>query len=191
MVYFTREGTANGEQIYMAVSNNNNPGSWTTVNNGQPVLSSTVGMKGVRDPSIIRSQDGKKYWIIATDLRVYPRGWDVGDDYTSNGSKGLVVWESSNLRTWSASQLRIVSPSNAGMTWALDAIWDPATSRYLVHWTGKLHPAEKWLTGAGMDATVFRDPSSSIFYRFSKERTEQPRRASSRKHPERTLDRHS
>ncbi|KAF3343869.1 Lipase 1 [Verticillium dahliae VDG2] len=161
MVYFTREGTANGEQIYMAVSNNNNPGSWTTVNNGQPVLSSTVGMKGVRDPSIIRSQDGKKYWIIATDLRVYPRGWDVGDDYTSNGSKGLVVWESSNLRTWSASQLRI------------------------------LHPAEKWLTGAGMDATVFRDPSSSIFYRFSKERTEQPRRASSRKHPERTLDRHS
>ncbi|EGY22370.1 endo-1,4-beta-xylanase [Verticillium dahliae VdLs.17] len=108
MVYFTREGTANGEQIYMAVSNNNNPGSWTTVNNGQPVLSSTVGMKGVRDPSIIRSQDGKKYWIIATDLRVYPRGWDVGDDYTSNGSKGLVVWESSNLRTWSASQLRIM-----------------------------------------------------------------------------------
>ncbi|KAH6704774.1 endo-1,4-beta-xylanase [Verticillium dahliae] len=51
--------------------------SWTTVNNGQPVLSSTVGMKGVRDPSIIRSQDGKKYWIIATDLRVYPRGWDM------------------------------------------------------------------------------------------------------------------
>ncbi|KAG7126778.1 hypothetical protein HYQ44_000498 [Verticillium longisporum] len=29
-------------------------------------------------------------------------------------------------------------------------------------------PAEKWLTGAGMDATVFRDPSSSIFYRVSK-----------------------
>ncbi|RNJ54805.1 hypothetical protein D7B24_009421 [Verticillium nonalfalfae] len=186
MVYFTGEGTANGEQIYMAVSNNNNPGSWTTVNNGQPVLSSTVGMKGVRDPSIIRSQDGGKYWIVATDLRVYPRGWDVGDDYTSNGSKGLVVWESSNLRNWSASQLRIVSPSNAGMTWAPDAIWDPATSRYLVHWTCNLKgegwfimrsfttdfvsftPAEKWLTGAGMDATVFRDPSSSTFYRVSK-----------------------
>ncbi|PNH75233.1 hypothetical protein VD0001_g2302 [Verticillium dahliae] len=154
MVYFTGEGTANGEQIYMAVSNNNNPGSWTTVNSGQPVLSSTVGMKGVRDPSIIRSQDGKKYWIIATDLRVYPRGWDVGDDYTSNGSKGLVVWESSNLRTWSASQLRIGEGLFIMRSFTTDFV--------------SFTPAEKWLTGAGMDATVFRDPSSSIFYRVSK-----------------------
>ncbi|CRJ87112.1 hypothetical protein BN1708_009210 [Verticillium longisporum] len=91
MVYFTGEGTANGEQIYMAVSNNNNPGSWTTVNNGQPVLGSTVGMKGRR-------------------------------------------------------------------------FVHHALFYHFVSFT----PAEKWLTGAGMDATVFRDPSSSIFYRVSK-----------------------
>jgi hypothetical protein len=29
-------------------------------------------------------------------------------------------------------------------------------------------PAEKWLTGAGMDATVARDPASGTFYRISK-----------------------
>lgn len=50
----------------MSVSNNNNPASWTQVNGGNLVLQSTVGTKGVRDPSIIRSQDGKKFWIIAT-----------------------------------------------------------------------------------------------------------------------------
>lgn len=50
----------------MAVSNNNNPGSWTQVKGGQPVLTSNVGTRGVRDPSIIRSADGSKFWIIAT-----------------------------------------------------------------------------------------------------------------------------
>lgn len=111
----------------MAVSNNNNPSSWTRVNGGRPVLVSNVGTTGVRDPSIIRSQDGSgKTWIIATDLWVHPRGWDVGDDYTSNGSHSIVVWETSDMRNWSGPFLRTVSPSNAGMTWAPDAIWDPS-----------------------------------------------------------------
>ncbi|ROT42399.1 endo-1,4-beta-xylanase [Sodiomyces alkalinus F11] len=186
-VYFVGEHLSNGEQIYMSVSNNNNPGSWTQVNGGRPVLTSTVGTRGVRDPSVIRSQDGSgKTWIIATDLWVHPRGWNVGDDYTSNGSKAIVVWETSDMRTWSGPFLRNVSPSNAGMTWAPDAIWDPASRRYLVHWTCHLKgegwfimrsftsdfvtftPAERWLTGAGMDATVAHDPSTNTFYRISK-----------------------
>ncbi|KAL8396856.1 hypothetical protein RB594_003810 [Gaeumannomyces avenae] len=184
-VYFTGEGTSNGEQIYMSVSNNNNPGSWTNVNSGQPVLTSNVGTRGVRDPSLIRSQDGSKYWIVATDLKVNGIGW-AGNNFTENGSKGLVVWESTNLKTWTSSALRIVSPSNAGMTWAPDAIWDPATSRYLVFWTCNLKgdgwyimgsyttdfktftPAHKFLRGAGMDATIAMDKSTNTFYRVSK-----------------------
>ena len=126
-VYFTGEGKADGEQIYMSVSNNNNPGSWTQLNGGQKILTSNVGTAGVRDPSIIRSADGKKFWIIATDLRVYPQGWGV--DYTKNGSKGIVVWESTNLKNWDGPYLRTVSPSNAGMTWAPDAIYDPSTGK--------------------------------------------------------------
>lgn len=50
----------------MSVSNANDPSSWTEVNGGAPVLTSTVGEGGVRDPSIIRSQDGFTFWIIAT-----------------------------------------------------------------------------------------------------------------------------
>ncbi|KAF9462792.1 glycosyl hydrolase [Collybia nuda] len=180
-VYFTGE-SQNGEQIYMSVSNNNNPGSWSQVNGGNLVLQSTVGTKGVRDPSIIRSQDGKKFWIIATDLRVYA----TGNYDTENGSKGIVVWESTNLKTWTSSALRIVSPSNAGMTWAPDAIWDPSQGKYLVFWTCNLKgdgwyimksytsdfvtfsTAQKFLTGAGMDATIILDKASNTFYRISK-----------------------
>lgn len=110
----------------MSVSNNNDPSSWTQVGSGGPVLTSNVGTTGVRDPSIIRSADGSKFWIIATDLWVHPEGWDVGDKYTTEGSHGIVVWESNDLKTWSEPALRIVSPENAGMTWAPDAIWDPS-----------------------------------------------------------------
>jgi hypothetical protein len=186
MVYFVGEHLENGEQIYFAVSNDNDAGSWTAVGDGSPALTSTVGTTGVRDPSLIRSPDGSKFFLIATDLWVHPRGWDVGDDYTENGSKGIVVWESSDLKTWSEPSLRNISPENAGMTWAPDAIWDPERSEYLVHWTCNLKgegwfimrsfthdfvtfsPAEKWLTGAGMDATVVRDPASGTFHRISK-----------------------
>ncbi|KAK7029413.1 hypothetical protein VNI00_014667 [Paramarasmius palmivorus] len=180
-VYFKGE-FQNGEQIYMSVSNNNNPASWTAVNNGNLVLQSNVGTKGVRDPSLIRSPDGSKFWIIATDLNVYA----TGVYETENGSKGIVVWESTDLKNWSAPALRIVSPSNAGMTWAPDAIWDPSRNQYLVFWTCNLKgqgwyimksytsdfqsfsTAEIFLTGAGMDATIALDKSTNTFYRISK-----------------------
>jgi hypothetical protein len=181
-VYFKGEGV-NGESIYMSVSNNNNPASWTAVNSGNLILQSTVGTRGVRDPSLIRSQDGKTFWIIATDLNVHSNG---GVYDTENGSKGIVVWESKNLKNWSSSALRIVSPSNAGMTWAPDAIWDPSTGKYLVFWTCNLKgegwfimksytsdfktfsTAQKFLTGAGMDATIALDKTTNTFYRISK-----------------------
>ncbi|KAH7325673.1 endo-1,4-beta-xylanase [Stachybotrys elegans] len=185
-VYFTGEGTENGEQIYISVSNNNDPSSWTKVGPAGPNAVSTVGTTGVRDPSIIRSPDGSKFYIVATDLWVYPRGWNVGDDYTTNGSKGLVVFESEDLLNWSEGALRMVSPENAGMTWAPDAIWDPSREQYLVHWTSNLigegwfimrsftsdfvtfSTAEKWLTGAGMDTTVKYDAGSDTYIRISK-----------------------
>lgn len=75
--YFTGEGTANGEQIRMALSRGNGPLRWRELNGGAPVLSSGLGAKGLRDPFIIRSPEGDKFYQIATDLRMYGNGyWD-------------------------------------------------------------------------------------------------------------------
>lgn len=63
---FTGEGYSNGETISFAVSNGNNALNWTEVNGGNPYLTSTVGTKGVRDPSIIRAHNGSKFWLLAT-----------------------------------------------------------------------------------------------------------------------------
>ncbi|WP_020424874.1 glycoside hydrolase family 43 protein [Paracidovorax oryzae] len=132
LVHFTGE-SASGEQTYMAVSSDGM--HWTDLNNSQPVLMSTVGEKGVRDHSIVRSPDGTKYWILATDLRIASgKGWDTA---MHRGSTKLVIWESSDLVHWSAPRLADVAGAipNAGCAWAPEAIWDPESNAYIVYWT--------------------------------------------------------
>ncbi|KAK4182048.1 glycosyl hydrolase [Podospora australis] len=183
-VYFTGERLPQGEQVYAAVSSNNSPKSWTTLNQGQPILTSSLGTGGIRDPSLIISPDRSKFYMIATDLKVYGLGWNNGTCYTCNGSKSIIVWESSDLVSWTGPFSRRVSPPEAGMTWAPDAIWDFEREKYMAYWTSKIDgnlvifraftedfvsftPAEKYVT-YGMDATIVYDEDTKRYYWISK-----------------------
>ncbi|GAB2836250.1 glycoside hydrolase family 43 protein [Lentzea nigeriaca] len=132
MAHFTGEH-ANGEQIYFTHSKDGL--HWTELNNGAPVLLSTVGDRGVRDPAIVRSSAGDRYWIIATDLRMSGSGrsWS---DASNNGSTSLVVWESTDLVNWSAPRLLDVAGGipTAGDAWAPEAIHDPVSGDYVLYW---------------------------------------------------------
>jgi hypothetical protein len=120
------------------------------------------------------------------DLKVNGIGWDKGYCFTCNGSKSIVVWESTNLIDWTGPFWPAVSPKNAGMTWAPDAIWDPEREQYMVFWTSKLDglqalrnlrsftkdfktftPAELYVD-IGMDNTIALDRSSNKYYMLSK-----------------------
>ncbi|MGC7102593.1 RICIN domain-containing protein [Amycolatopsis lurida] len=137
--YFTGENTSAGEQVHFALSQGNDPARWRQLNGGQPVLTSTVGTRGVRDPFIIRSPQGDKFYQIATDLRMYGNGnWD---QVQRTGSKSIVVWESADLVNWSAPRLARVSPDTAGNTWAPEAYYDEALGQYVVFWASKLYSA--------------------------------------------------
>ena len=57
--YFKGEGLAQGEQIYFAASRDGL--NWKDLNGGNPVLTSSLGEKGLRDPFIMRSADGDKF----------------------------------------------------------------------------------------------------------------------------------
>lgn len=59
-VHFKRE-SADGEQIYFALSDGNDPLQFRDLNGGEPVLYSTLGERGVRDPHIVRSPDGDRF----------------------------------------------------------------------------------------------------------------------------------
>ncbi|MEU1479120.1 family 43 glycosylhydrolase [Streptomyces sp. NPDC005760] len=135
--YFTGEGTSDGEQLYAALSKGDDPMKWRELNDGKPVLTSTLGEKGLRDPFIIRSPEGDKFYQIATDLRIYGNGdWDASQ---RTGSKSIMVWESTDLVHWTNQRLVKVSPDSAGNTWAPEAFYDAKLGEYVVFWASKLY----------------------------------------------------
>ncbi|MEU2284872.1 family 43 glycosylhydrolase [Streptomyces sp. NPDC013178] len=138
--YFTGEGTADGEQLYFALSKGNDPLKWRELNDGRPVLTSSLGEQGLRDPFIIRSPEGDKFYQIATDLRIYGNGdWDASQ---RTGSKSIMVWESTDLVHWTNQRLVKVSPDSAGNTWAPEAFYDAQRGEYVVFWASKLYDNE-------------------------------------------------
>ncbi|MEU4427343.1 family 43 glycosylhydrolase [Actinoplanes sp. NPDC024001] len=138
--YFTGEGYRNGEQVYHALSDGNDPLRWREVNDGQPVLTSTKGTTGLRDPFIIRSPEGDRFYQIATDLKIHGNGdWDAAQ---RTGSKSIMVWESTDLVTWTDQRLVQVSPETAGNTWAPEAFYSRNLGAYVVFWASKLYAAD-------------------------------------------------
>lgn len=132
------ESSSNHEQIYFSVSKDGS--NWQTLNNMDPILTSNVGEGGVRDPHIIRSPEGDKFFIVATDLSIYNRRGDSNRWATcqTSGSKSIVIWESTDLVNWSEARLVQVAPDNAGCTWAPESIYDDETGRYMVFWASKV-----------------------------------------------------
>ncbi len=131
-VTFQNERTPMSEQIYFGTSRDGR--EWTALNNSKPVLVSPLGEKGVRDPFILRSHDGEKFYILATDLSIHLRNHDWRSA-TNAGSHSIVVWESPDLVNWSEPRLVKLSPDDAGCTWAPEAIYDEESGDYLIYWS--------------------------------------------------------
>src|SRR5690625_2741255 len=110
---------------------------WEKLNDNQPVLENNGGDLGVRDPHIIRSPEGDKYWIIGTDLHAEGggpggSGWDQ-----QNASQNIVVWESNDLVNWSDQRIVFAGFEHAGNVWAPDAIYDDTSGAYYVDWAAR------------------------------------------------------
>ncbi|MFF6785306.1 family 43 glycosylhydrolase [Streptomyces sp. NPDC012510] len=160
--YFTGEGTSDGEQLYAALSKGNDPLKWRELNDGKPVLTSTLGEKGLRDPFIIRSPEGDKFYQIATDLKIFGNGdWDRSQ---RQGSKSIMVWESTDLVNWTNQRLVKVSPDSAGNTWAPEAYYDEELGEYVVFWASKLYDNEAH-TGDTYNRMMYA--TTRDFYTFS------------------------
>lgn len=132
-VTFKGEQSPMTEQIYFAISPDGR--HWNALNDSQPVLVSTLGEKGVRDPYILRSADGKKFYLIATDLSInLNHDWNRAQ---TAASKSIVIWESTDLVHWSEPRLVKVAPDDAGCTWAPEAVYDEGKQAYLTFWASK------------------------------------------------------
>ena len=183
--FIGNEGSEFHEQVYFSVSTDGT--NWRTLNAAEPVLESNVGEKGVRDPHIVRSPDGKKFYLVATDLSIFERNGAWGESQT-NGSKNIVVWESSNLTDWTCKGLKQISRPDATCTWAPESIWDSERNAYMVYWASKTEDGwkhrvyrcyttdfetftepEVYIEGDGsrIDTTFIKE--GDTYYRFTKD----------------------
>ncbi|TWT01478.1 LamG-like jellyroll fold domain-containing protein [Planomicrobium sp. CPCC 101079] len=131
--YFTGEYEG-GEEISFATAKD--PLRWNALNNGQSVIQSDMGEKGLRDPFVMRSPEGDKFYMIATDLKM---GESTNFDQAQiTGSHSLMVWESDDLVNWSEQRMVEVAPENGGNTWAPEAIYNEKTGEYVVFWASSI-----------------------------------------------------
>lgn len=136
--YFKSDGD---EKIYQAATSGNDFFTFSPVNGGNPVITSTADTKGLRDPYILRSKDGDKYYMVATDLCIScGTGWGPAQ---SNGSLKIEVWESTDLVHWERTNGEntgiTINQPEAGMTWAPEAYWDDELQSYVVFFASRLY----------------------------------------------------
>lgn len=193
-VYFPYTSTKKDERIYFGISEDGL--NFTALNNEEFILESKLGTHGLRDPFVIRSHEGDKFYLIATDLTVagltqdgvnYPgQGWSENQ---VNGSQKIMVWESTDLVNWSEQRECKVAPDNAGCTWAPEAYWDDELQQYVVFWASKtsddnyskqclyyattsdfyeFSEPQKWIEeqGSVIDTTVIK--VGDYYYRYTK-----------------------
>lgn len=128
--YFTGD-SIEGESIRLAVSEGNDVLHWTELNRGRPVLTSTLGTTGVRDPCLVRGPVG--FHLLATDL-------SIGSGVTwaqsqRRGSRGIEIWSSPDLVTWSEQRHVEIAPAWAADAWAPEAVFDEGLGDYFVFWS--------------------------------------------------------
>lgn len=135
-VHFKEKRTPDGEQVYFGVSRDGF--TWELVNDGQPVLWSYYGDKGVRDHTITRMPNGE-FVILATDLSLsygmlnqYHGSWD---EISRNGSKSLSMWRSRDLLHWDSQEMLPLGNEDFGCLWAPDIIYDQEHEDFIVHWS--------------------------------------------------------
>ena len=130
-VYFTGNHI-DEEAVCYAVSEDGY--RYQALNNNKPVIDSKVisSTGGVRDPHILRCQDGKTFYMVVTDM-VSDNGWD--------SNRAMVLLKSNDLVHWSHSvinmQKRYKGQEKLKRVWAPQTVFDAETGKYMVYWSMK------------------------------------------------------
>jgi arabinoxylan arabinofuranohydrolase len=127
--YFTGN-SGNEEAIRFAVSNDGY--NFRALNNNQPVIDSKQisSTGGVRDPHILRGEDGKTFYMVVTDM-TSNKGWD--------SNRAMVLLKSTDLTNWSSAVINIQkkypNQENLKRVWAPQTIYDTQKGKYMIYWS--------------------------------------------------------
>lgn len=108
--------------------------NYRTLNSNQPVLNSAEisSTGGVRDPHILRGEDGQTFYMVLTDM-TSSKGWD--------SNRAMILLKSTDLINWTNAviniQQRYAGQEDLKRVWAPQAIFDPSVGKYMVYWSMK------------------------------------------------------
>ena len=119
------------EQICYALSEDGY--NYTPLNMGMPVIESdTIALtQCVRDPHILRGEDGKTFYMVVTDMRS-SLGW--------SSNRGMVLLKSTDLVNWQHSTINFPTRytktwKNVIRVWAPETIYDRKAGKYMVFYS--------------------------------------------------------
>ena len=126
--YFT--GNGDGEEaIRYAISEDGY--NFHALNNNEPIIvSDSISRSGgVRDPHILRKEDGSGYYMVVTDL-LAQKGWT---------NTAMTLLKSDDMLSWSSTIIDIPQTypefSEVMRVWAPQTIYDPSAKKYMVYFS--------------------------------------------------------
>jgi hypothetical protein len=119
--YFKETPNQSGDSYALHLAVSTDGLNWRPLNQNNPVVTPTAGTLGLRDPFILRKQDGT-FVVLATDLR--------GRIFNQN-NQYLHVWDSADLRSFTGYR-RIRMHNLATHTWAPTVFWVASRNQYAI-----------------------------------------------------------
>ena len=163
--YFEGGGDQNlMEQLRFAVSEDAQ--NWYALNGNRPIIASDSISEsgGIRDPHILRGEDGY-YYIVATDMHTYDpkQGWGANPGIVLLKSKDLVNWMHAKInlaKDWSKNF------GDAYWVWAPQTIYDRKAGKYMIYFTLQRNDRKTLITYyayANKDFTAFESEPKVLF----------------------------
>ena len=163
--YFEGSGDTNlMEQLRFAVSEDAQ--NWYALNENRPIIASDSISEsgGIRDPHILRGEDGC-YYIVATDMHVFDpkQGW--------GSNPGIVLLKSKDLINWTHAKINLSKDwsehfGDAYWVWAPQTIYDRKARKYMIYFTLQRNDRKTLITYyayANKDFTAFESEPKVLF----------------------------
>lgn len=152
------------EQLRFAVSEDAR--NWYALNGNRPIVASDSISEsgGIRDPHILRGEDGC-YYIVATDMHTYDpkQGW--------GSNPGIVLLKSKDLVNWTHAKINLSKDwsghfGDAYWVWAPQTIYDRKARKYMIYFTLQRNDRKTLITYyayANKDFTAFESEPKVLF----------------------------
>jgi len=163
--YFEGGGDTNlMEQLRFAVSEDAQ--NWYALNDNRPIIASDSISEsgGIRDPHILRGEDGC-YYIVATDMHTFDpkQGWGA--------NPGIVLLKSKDLINWTHAKINLAKDwsknfGDAYWVWAPQTIYDSKAKKYMIYFTLQRNDRKTLITYyayANKDFTAFENEPKVLF----------------------------